>query len=250
MYLLLIFLIILVIPFAVVPRHIKINILPPYRIVLYSTLTVASLAALIFMIAAFSGEGLYSQLYAVVKLMSEQLASEPMFVETFRMTEMSDTERINAVLHIYDSGLKRLPVTIMFMGMVVSYIAYIIISRIMSKKHDVKKMPKFREFTFPHGAAMAVMIMYLISWIMMTSEASVGEILYMNVNMLFDLVFVIQGIAVVFMFFYFKRVPQTVSVIVSGIMWMTAIGETFLVLLGMADLFLGVRGWIAAKNGR
>lgn len=62
MYLLLIFLIILVIPFAVVPRHIKINILPPYRIVLYSTLTVASLAALIFMIAAFSGEGLYSQL--------------------------------------------------------------------------------------------------------------------------------------------------------------------------------------------
>lgn len=250
MYLIIIFLIILIIPFIVVPRHMKVGILPPYRIVLFSIISVSSLAALVFMIAAFSGEGLYSQLHTMTKLMAEQLAVDPMFTETFKLADMTDTERVNIIVNIYDTALLRLPVMIMFFAAIVSYIAYVVMSRIVGKKHDVKKMPKFREFTFPHGAAMAVMAMYIIGWAMLGMETTLGEMMYANVNLLFDLVFSIQGIAVVFMFFHFKKAPQAVSVIVSGIMWATSIGKTFLVLLGMADLFLGVRGWVAAKGRR
>ncbi len=250
MYLTIIFLIVLIVPFIVIPRHMKIGILSPYRTVIFSTITVASLAALIFMIASLSGEGLYLQLYNMVKLMAEQLAAEPMMIETFKLGDATETERMNLFIQIYDAGLKRLPVMIMFFAAVVSYIAYIVTSKIVGRKHDVKKMPKFREFTFPQGTGIATMIMYIIGWIMLGAGSAVGEMMYANINVLFDLIFSLQGTAVVFMFFHFKKVPQAVSVIVSGIMWATSIGKTFLILLGIADLFLGIRGWMAAKGRR
>ena len=111
-------------------------------------------------------------------------------------------------------------------------------------------MPKFREFTFPHGTAMAVMIMYIIGWIMLESESEMGEMLFANFSALFDIVFVLQGIAVVLMFFHFKKIPQAIAVVVSGFMVITSIGKTFIVLLGMADMFFGLRMRMGSRPSR
>lgn len=43
------------------------------------------------------------------------------------------------------------------------------------------------------------------------------------------------------MFFHFKKAPQAVAVVVCIFMWMTSIGKMFLVLMGMADLIIGLR---------
>ncbi len=250
MYLSLIFILILIIPFIAMPKHIKLNILPPYRVILLSVIGVGVMAALILMIASFSGQGLYAQLHEVAKLISTEAAGNPTMVEALGMKEMSEADISQMLLMMYDRGFLILPVAVLFMGAVVSYIAYIILSNAIGKKRDVKKLPKFREFTFPPGTAMAVMIMYIVGWILLESESGMGEMLYANFNALFDIVFVLQGIAVVLMFFHFKRIPQAVAVVASGFMVITTIGKTFMVLLGMADMFFGLRARMGNKPTR
>lgn len=250
MYLTAIFFLTLIIPFLAMPRHIKLGILSPYRIVLLSTIGVSAAAAVVFMAAALSGTGLYSQLHEMMKVASEEVAVNPMILQSFDASGMSEADIAEFVMQVYDAGLMRLPITIMTMGAVVSYIAYIIISRLMSRKNDVKLMPKFREFTFPHGAAMAVMLMYLIGWMMMEAEVEVGAMLFLNFSALFDLVFVIQAIAVVLMFFHFKKVPQIVAVLICIVMCVTSFGKAVMVLLGMTDLFFGLRMRMGGRAGR
>lgn len=251
MYLTIILILTLIIPFLTTPKHIKIGILPPYRIVLLSMLGVSVMAVFVLMFASFSGQGLYAQLIEVAKGVSEQAASNEVFRETFGATGVSDEDMAAFLLQMYSKGFLIMPVTIMFMGAVVSYIAYIILSNVMGRNGEVKKMPKFREFTFPHGTAMAVMIMYMISWILLDSEAQMGEMLYANFSMIFDIVFVLQGIAVIMMFFHFKKIPQPVAVVVCVVMCITSIGKTFMVLLGMADMFFGLRARMGSKpSGR
>ncbi|MDO4746098.1 MAG: DUF2232 domain-containing protein [Bacillota bacterium] len=241
MYLTVIFLLTLIIPFLVMPKHIKLGILPPYRVVLLSIIGIGVMAAVIMMMASLGGQGLYAQMHEMVKVVSEAAASNPAIVEALSAGDMSEAEITAMLVQFYDAGLLRLPVTILFLGAIVSYVAYIILSRIIGRKQEVKRMPKFREFTFGHGTAMAMMIMYVVSWLMMNAEAGIGEMMYANINMLFDLVFAFQGIAVVMMFFHFKKIPQALAVIVSIVMWVTSIGKMFLVLMGIADLILGLR---------
>lgn len=241
MYLSLIFILTLVIPFIAMPKHIKLNILPPYRVILLSIMGVGVMATLVLMVASFSGQGLYAQLHEMAKLISEEAATNPMIIEALGMQELSESDISQMLLTMYDKGFLMLPVAVLLMSAIVSYIAYIILSNVIGKRTEVKKMTKFREFTFPHGTAMAVMIMYIIGWIMLESESGMGEILYANFSALFDIVFVLQGIAVVMMFFHFKRIPQPIAVVVSGFMLITSIGKTFMVLMGMADIFFGLR---------
>lgn len=250
MYLSLIFILTLIIPFIAMPKHIKMNILPPYRVILLSIMGIGVMTALVLMVASFSGQGLYAQLHEVAKLISADAATNPMIIEALGMKEMSEAEISQMLLTMYDKGLLVLPVAVLLMGAIVSYIAYIILSNIIGKKTEVKKMPKFREFTFPHGTAMAVMIMYIIGWIMLESESEMGEMLFANFSALFDLVFVLQGIAVVLMFFHFKKIPQAIAVVVSGFMVITSIGKTFIVLLGMADIFFGLRLRMGSRPSR
>lgn len=250
MYLTVIFFLTLIIPFLVIPGHIKIGALPPYRIVLISTITVSAMAALTFMVAAASGTGVYSQLHDMMKLVSEEAAANPMMQQSLEAAGISGDDSVQFILQIYDAGLMRLPIMIMASGAVVSYIAYIIISRLMKKKNSVKLMPKFREFTFPPGVAMAVMAMYLIGWLMMESEMKTGTMMYLNMSALFDIIFILQAIAVVLMFFHFKRIPQIVAVLVCLVLFVTSFGKTIMVLLGMTDLFFGLRMRMGAKAGK
>lgn len=251
MYLTVIFILTIIIPFLTMPKHMKIGILPPYRVVLLSMMGVCTMAAVILMIASISGQGVYAQLLDASKIVSEQAASNPMIQEAFAASGAGEAEIKNFLMTMYSKGFLLIPADILFMSAVLSYIAYIILSKLMSKNGEVKKMPKFREFTFPHGTAMAVMIMYLIGWVMVDSEAKMGEIMFANFSMIFDLVFVLQAIAVVFMFFHFKKVPQVVSVIVCACMCVSSFGKTFMVLLGMADIFFGLRVRMGSKpSGR
>lgn len=250
MYLSLIFTLTFIIPFLVMPKHIKMGIIPPYRIVLLSVLGISVMAVIVFMVAAITGEGVYAQMHELFTLASEEMVKNPEMMEAFSIKDLGQEETAKMLVNMYNIGLIRIPATIMFTGAIVSYIAYIILSRLMSKKTEVKKMPKFREFSFPQGTAMAMMLMYFISWGMMGAEMQVGEMMYANVSMIFDLVFSLQGIAVVLMFFHFKRIPQAIGVVVSGFMWFTSIGKMFLVLIGMVDMIFGLRIRMGSKAAR
>ena len=114
----------------------------------------------------------------------------------------------------------------------------------------VRLMPKFREFTLPGGAIWGILIMYMVSWLMTSAEMLSDDLLYVNMDLIFDFVLSLQGISVVFMLFHMKKLPKAVAVIIIIVLWGTYMGRWMLVLLGMFDILLGLKTRIQSGRSR
>lgn len=248
MYLLLIFFLILIIPFLVMPGHITAGKKSPYEAIVSSVLIICCGAVIVFMAASMLGKGVFSQLHDFVVDISKVAANDPMVIKALKFENLSAAERVTMVTKVYDAALKLLPSFIVMAGTIVSYIAYIILSKSLSKRSAVKLLPRFREFSFPSGMVLALIIMYMVSWLLTSSGTFSDNSFYVNIDVLFDFVFFIQGMSVVFMLFYVKRIPKAFALILSILMWYIFIGRTIFVMLGMLDLILGFKARMLIKN--
>lgn len=241
MYLLLIFLLTIVIPFIVIPKRISAGKKLPYEVVGVSVLTICISAVVVFMVASMAGKGVFSQLHETIAEVSKMAANDPVMVKALKMEALSESERVSMLIKAYDMVLKLIPSFILIVGTLVSYFSYVVLSKSMAKRAEVKLMPKFREFAFPGGAVMALIIMYMISWMMMISGDSSDSSFYMNMDMIFDFMFFIQGMSVIFMLFYVKHIPKALGVILSLVMWNIILGRTMFIMIGMFDLIMGFK---------
>ncbi len=248
MYLLLIHILILAVPLIVMPRYIIQGYISPYRTVLQATIAVAASATVVFIAASMTGEGLFSQIHEMVRAISREAASNSAITEMFDMGSADLQERTEMLTNLYDNLFAMLPSYIITVGAVVSYIEYIILSKIIGRKRQVVKMPKFREFSFPGGALTGVVIMYLLTWVMTQSGIFTNNMMYINMDFLFDFTFSIQGVSVVLMFCHMKRMPYVLGIIIAVILWMTLIGRAVLVMTGMIDLMFGLKGKIRGRE--
>jgi len=97
---------------------------------------------------------------------------------------------------------------------------------------------------------MAVMGMYLISWILTQTGVFGDNMIYMNVDLLFNFVFSVQGVSVVLMFCHMKRIPKPIGVVIAIVMWMIYLGRLVLLMVGMFDLIFGIKGKIQGRSAR
>lgn len=250
MYLLLIYFLILIIPLIVMPKHIRLGTLSPYRTVMQATLVTTAAAAIVFMAASMAGQGLFAQMKELTDDMARELAGNPMIADAFSQTSVSEADRAKMFEQIYDQTFAVMPACIMTMGAVVAYIEYMIMARLMGKRRPVKKLPKFREFSLPHSAFMGIMGMYLLTWILTETGVFSDNMMYANINFIFDFAFSIQGLSVVLMLCYAKRLPKALGIVAAVILWMTFIGKTLLVILGMMDLIFNFKERLLNIDGR
>ena len=181
--------------------------------------------------------------------MAKELANNPMVEDSLNLASVSKADRIEFISGLYKSAFAVMPATIMAMSAVVSYIEYIIISKIMSRRvATVRRMPKFREFTWPGSALMGIMGMYLLSWLLTKTGVFADSMVYMNIDFLFNFMFSLQGVSVVFMFCHMKRIPKVIGVIAAVILWMTYFGRMALLLIGMIDLVFGIKKRIQGRS--
>ena len=249
MYLLLIYFLILVVPIAVMPGYIRTGKMSPYRTVMQATLIVTVMIVIVFMVASMTGKGVFAQLQELIDDMSKELANNPMVEDSLNLASVSKADRIEFISGLYKSAFAVMPATIMAMSAVVSYIEYIIISKIMSRRvATVRRMPKFREFTWPGSALMGIMGMYLLSWLLTKTGVFADSMVYMNIDFLFNFMFSLQGVSVVFMFCHMKRIPKVIGVIAAVILWMTYFGRMALLLIGMIDLVFGIKKRIQGRS--
>lgn len=249
MYLLLIFLMSFIIPLAVLPAMIKKGAESPYRIVLNAAIISSAAALAVFAAASMTGESVYGQLSSTIGAMADMLATDNSIAEMMNLGDTSVGERADIYVKLYQEVFESLPASIMTFNAVTAYFEYILLSRtLLTRNPGVRTMPKFREFSLPAGAIWGIMIMYLISWLLTTTETLPNDLLYVNMDLIFDFVLSLQGISVVFMLFHMKKLPKAVAVIVIIVLWGTYMGRWMLVLLGMFDIILGLK--IRIQNGR
>lgn len=249
MYLLLIYFLILVVPIAVMPWYIRTGKMSPYRTVMQATLIVTVMTVIVFMVASMTGEGIFAQLQELIDDMAKDLAKNPMIEDSLNLASVSKADRVEVISAIYKSAFAVMPATIMAMSAVVSYIEYIIISKIMSRRvATVRRMPKFREFTWPSSALMGIMGMYLLSWLLTKTGVFADSMVYMNIDFLFNFMFSLQGVSVVLMFCHMKRIPKAIGIIAAVILWMTYFGRMALLIVGMIDLVFGIKKRIQGRS--
>ncbi len=249
MYLLIIFFLILVIPFIVMPSYIT-KRRSPYEAVLMSDIVICAAVAVIFMVQSMTGDGMFTQLHNAMQSIAGTVAGDSNVIELLGMEDMSAKEREDLVIGVYDEVFKLLPVSIMMLGAIVSYIVYIVLSVSLNKRSPVELMPKFREFSVPSNAVFVLIGMYMFVWMLTAMGDFEDNSFYVNIDLLFDFVFFLQGMSVIFMLFYLKRIPKGFALALCIVLWNIYIGRMILIVVGMFDVIFGLKGRMLDNKGR
>lgn len=141
------------------------------------------------------------------------------------------------------------PGTIIVFSMIIAYLNYGVISWMIGKTgKKISKLPPFRVFSLPKSIVLGSLLIYALSYITISTGIISKDLIMFNLELLFTFIFLIQGLAVVFYFGYFKRIPKIITLIVAGIFLFTWIGQTFLFLLGLTDVVLDIRKRFSQMN--
>lgn len=241
MYLLMILFITVVAPFLVMPRYIIKGGRNPYDVVLISVITICAAAAVIFMGASMVGDGVLSQLHGSVEEISKAAAQDPTVIKALKLESHDMAERVKLLTAVYDEVLKLIPVCIMILSCLTSYIAYLILSKSLSRRGEVNRMPRFREFDMPNTAVFVLVAIYMIVWLATMTGSVENSAFYTNMDLLFDFVMYLQGASVIFMLFYVKHIPKGFALALTIVLWNIYMGRSIIVMLGIFDLIFSFK---------
>lgn len=229
MYLLMILFITVVAPFLVMPRYITKGGRNPYDVVLISVITICAAAAVIFMGAS------------MVEEISKAAAQDPTVIKALKLESHDMAERVKLLTAVYDEALKLIPACIMILSCLTSYIAYLILSKSLSRRGEVNRMPRFREFDMPNTAVFVLVAIYMIVWLATMTGSVENSAFYTNMDLLFDFVMYLQGASVIFMLFYVKHIPKGFALALTIVLWNIYMGRSIIVMLGIFDLIFSFK---------
>ena len=229
-----------VLPIPSIIKSIKERV-TPFRAVLNGVLS-GILAALIVMVAGqMMGVNVFDQMFDAADEMIKTLSSDPnakaMLAEGVTMDQM-----IQTLTYVFETSVKMLPASLCIFALLASYVEYIILSRIL-KPGGVAPIPmtKIQEFDLPRRLVTLWCLIYLAALALSNTEGFADSIIFMNLMVLFNLAFFLQGVSVVFMFCSTRKIPRIAAVIFTVLMLFISIGGTLVRLLGFTDLLFGLK---------
>ena len=248
MYTFLILLIMVIIPIPVMMKYMLTG-RSAYQGILEGSLTAMTGVTIVFlMFWSMTGATFFHVLSSVLN----QLTIDDMNFSGYYMMGMKQPEP--DALQLALDQMKEMtklavPGMIMVFSMVIAYLNYGIISWVIGKTgRKISKLPPLRVFSLPKSIVLGSFLIYVLSYITVSMGIIDKNLMLFNLELLFTFVFSIQGLAVVFYFAYFKKIPRIVTVIVAGIFLFTRLGQTFLFLLGLTDVVLDIRKRFSQTN--
>ncbi|MCB6993523.1 YybS family protein [bacterium 210820-DFI.6.37] len=240
MYLTLMLLAAVILPVPVLTASMKKSV-TPFRAVLEGVIAGAVGVVFIMILAAAAGNNIFDTLQDNTSYMAELLAGDP------NMTALlgSDTtlaQRTKALNELYGQAAQLLPSSICIIAAVASYVEYILLSKVV-KWNGTRAIPmtRFRDFDLPRNVVLGWLILFALSWIITKTGIMSSDIVYVNINALFNFAFSLQGISVLFMFCHKKRAPKAIAVIIIIFFLLSNLGKMMLMLLGFADVLFRLK---------
>ena len=198
-------------------------------------------ALAVMVIGELMGTNVFDEMYSSVDAAMKTLAADPDFAAMVG-DSASVNKRLEQMRVMYESSIKMLPAALCIFSLIAAYIEYVIISKIY-KPGGISPIPmtKIQEFDLPRRMVTTWCLIYLAALLLSETEALANSAVFLNVMLLFNLAFMLQGISVVFMFCSARRIPKAVAVILSAMALLTSIGGLILRLLGFTDLLFGLK---------
>lgn len=213
----------------------------PYRAVLEGALAGAAGVLLVMILAAASGQSIFAQIRGDISYIAETLAADSN-IRSVLGAGMTQEELANSLASIYEQAAKLIPSTMGIFALAGSYVEYIILSRIIKPEGEAAiRMTPFRNFDLPRNIIAGWLVIFILSWLCTKIEGMPGELLYVNINTIFDFVFCLQGMSVIFMFCHRKRAPKVIAVIIILFFYFTSLGKIALMILGFADIIFRIK---------
>lgn len=213
----------------------------PFRAVLNGLLTGVIAALVIMVISDLSGSNVFEELSNQVDAMAKMLAQDPN-IRAVMGEDLTEDQLIKGITAIYDQSIKMLPAVVFIIAAIFAYIEYIIISKIYKPGGiAVIPMTKMREFDLPRNFAMVWLALYVLSIIITGTGIIENDIVFLNINYIFNFAFCIQGLSLIFMFCYSKRIPKILAILVVIVACVTNLGQTILMMVGFTDVIFGIK---------
>ena len=213
----------------------------PYRAVFEGIIAGGAGALLVMILASASGVSIFDTIINSVKPLAQALAEDSNLAQRME-PGMSEQEMVDFVISIYEAAASLLPASICIITACVSYMEYIILSRIVRKDGvEGPPMDKFRNFELPGNTVIGWLILFALAWITSKTGIVNGEMLFANINTLFNFIFCLQGMSLLFMLCYIKRAPKGIAVIIILFLMFSSIGKMVLMILGFADLIFRLK---------
>lgn len=213
----------------------------PFRAVMEGILAGAAGAVLIMILAAASGNNIFDLFQENIRYMAEALAGDSN-MEVLLGTDTTQEERVKMLTRVYGQASALLPSSICIIAAVASYIEYIILSRFV-KADGVKAIPmtRFRDFELPKNIVLGWLVLFALSWIITKTGIMPNDLVYVNINAIFDFAFSLQGMSIIFLFCFKKRIPKAIAVIIIIFFMFTGFGQTILMLMGFFDVLFRLK---------
>lgn len=213
-----------------------------YKAVFEGVFSVGVAMMMMFMIAASTGNPIGKAMLTGLQSFCEAAAQTDQIVSMLGLQDVSMSERISTLTKVYSYAINSLPAITMMCATVLAYLEYRIISRMSQKmKNPLPMLAPISEFSMPRRAVWGWIFIYLMSMGVALAGFSAGDVLLINSQLLFQFVFQIQGVAVMFYFCKMKKLNNIVPIILCLIVAASAMGQMLLCLLGFMDLGFGLR---------
>lgn len=213
----------------------------PFRAVLQGLITGAVAALIVMVVADVAGSNVFDELYDSVNLMVETMVNDPN-MKAMLGESMTTAEFEQLLLEVYSQAVQMIPGVIFLVAAIASYIGYIIFSKAY-KPGGIKAIPMtpLREFDLPRNIAFVWLALYVLSMLITSTGMVNNNMIFLNINYIFDIAFCIQGISLILMFAYTKRIPKVLAVIAVIAIYFTNLGQTLLMLAGFTDIIFGLK---------
>lgn len=217
----------------------------PYGVVGAGTVSAGVGVLLVFVVAYLMGNSIGEYMEKAIKETVNILTENDMALEALGLGDMSQKDAAAGLTKIYSTMASLLPSVFIMMASVISYIEYNIIVRIKYRKgNQLKPFAYMRDFTLKPNDVIGWFLIYLAGYLLKAIGVGAAAALVMNINALVQAIISLQGIALIFVFFYTKKIGKIVPFLASVILWILPMGRTVLFMLGMLDLLLNMRGRI------
>lgn len=242
MYLEIALLVILILPLPIMAGVIK-DGGRPFKTVAYGAVAAAAGVLAIFVAAYFAGHNISEYLDKAIANAVDIVQQSPQAMDTLGLGDISAKEAEQTLTQMYSSVISFMPSAFLILAAAVSYIEYNILVRIKFRgKDQIKPFAYMRDFSLRPNDVIGWFLIYLVSYLLKAMDIGAAASLVLNINALVQAIVSLQGISLIFVFFYVRRINRIVPFIASAILWMMPLGRTVLFVLGVMDLLMNMRG--------
>ncbi|MFA5526984.1 MAG: DUF2232 domain-containing protein [Peptostreptococcales bacterium] len=139
-------------------------------------------------------------------------------------------------------ALVLIPSIIIIASALTSLINYKLATVILKRTgNDVIELGPFKEFRLSKNASLGMIVIMFLSFITSKTNIVNGETLLVNVSLLFQIVFVAQGLAVAVFFYTHYRLSKILLILVIPLIFFSNMAVISLAIIGIVDIFMDLR---------